>query len=419
MTRDRRRVVITGMGAVTPLGNTRDAFWRALLAGQSGVAKVTAFDAAAAGLRAQIAAEVKDFDADALIGRRDARRMDRYAQFAFVAAREAIEDAKFPDDKELREQTGVVVASGIGGIITIQDNVTKARATGTAGRITPFFIPMLMSNAAPAQISMCYGFRGPTYAVSSACASSNDAFAVSYDLIVEGKARAMITGGAEATITDVAMGGFDSMKALSTRNDEPTKASRPFDKERDGFVLAEGSAIFVLEELELATARGARIYAELLGYGQSADAYDLVAVDPAGSGVELALRRAFERSGVAPASVDYVNAHATSTPIGDPAESQALGRMLGVDGHAFAVSSTKSMHGHALGAAGALEGVATVLTIKNGIIPPTINYEYPDPECTLDYVPNIARRAEVNVALSSSFGFGGHNSVAVFGKYKN
>ncbi len=419
MTSDRRRVVITGMGAVTPLGNTRDAFWRALIAGESGVANVTAFDAAAAGLKAQIAAEVKDFDADALIGRRDARRMDRYAQFAFVAAREAIEDAKFPDDKELREQTGVVVASGIGGIITIQDNVTKARATGTAGRITPFFIPMLMSNAAPAQISMCYGFRGPTYAVSSACASSNDAFAVAYDLIVDGKARAMITGGAEATITDVAMGGFDSMKALSTRNDEPTKASRPFDAERDGFVLAEGSAIFVLEELELAKSRGARIYAELLGYGQSADAYDLVAVDPAGSGVELALRRAFERSGVAPASVDYVNAHATSTPIGDPAESQALGRMLGVDGHAFAVSSTKSMHGHALGAAGALEGVATVLTIQNGIIPPTINYEYPDPQCTLDYVPNIARRAAVNVALSSSFGFGGHNSVAVFGKYNN
>ncbi len=418
MRAQRRRVVITGMGAVTPLGNTRDAFWRALIAGESGVAKVTAFDAAAAGLRAQIAAEVKDFDADALIGRRDARRMDRYAQFAFVAAREAIEDAKFPDDKELREQTGVIVASGIGGIITIQDTVTKARASGTAGRITPFFIPMLMSNAAPAQISMRYGFRGPMYAVSSACASSNDAFAVAYDLIVDGKARAMITGGAEATITDVAMGGFDSMKALSTRNDEPTKASRPFDKERDGFVLAEGSAIFVLEELELAKSRGAHIYAELLGYGQSADAYDLVAVDPAGSGVELALRRAFERSGVTAASVDYINAHATSTPIGDPAESQALGRVVGADGHAFAVSSTKSMHGHALGAAGALEGVATILTIQNGIIAPTINYENPDPECTLDYVPNIARRAEVDVALSSSFGFGGHNSVAVFGKYK-
>ncbi len=413
-----KRVVITGMGAVTPLGNSREAFWRALVAGESGVARVTAFDAAAAGLRAQIAAEVKDFDADALIGRRDARRMDRYAQFAYVAAREAIDDAAFPDDKELRERTGVVVASGIGGIITIQDNVTKARATGTAGRITPFFIPMLMSNAAPAQISMRYGFRGPMYAVSSACASSNDAFAVAYDLIVHGKAHAMITGGSEATITDVAMGGFDSMKALSTRNDEPARASRPFDRERDGFVLAEGSAIFVLEELELAKSRGARIYAELLGYGQSADAYDLVAVDPSGSGVELALRRAFACSHVEPSQVDYINAHATSTPIGDPAESQALGRIVGANGHAFAVSSTKSMHGHALGAAGAIEGVATVLAIQNGIIPPTINYENPDPECTLDCVPNIARKASVDIALSSSFGFGGHNSVVVFGKLK-
>jgi 3-oxoacyl-[acyl-carrier-protein] synthase II len=406
------------MGAVTPLGNTREEFWAALVAGKSGVATVTAFDAKAAGLKAQIAAEVKDFNPDDLIGRRDARRMDRFAQFAFVAAREAIEDAKFPEDRELRDQTGVVVASGIGGIITIQDTVTKARAAGTAGRITPFFIPMLMGNAAPAQISMRYTFRGPMFAVSSACASSNDAFGVAYDMIVSGKARAMITGGSEATVTDVAMGGFDSMKALSTRNDEPTRASRPFDKERDGFVLAEGSAIFVLEELELAKARGARIYAELLGYGESADAYDLVAVDPNGGGVELALRRAFACAGIEAKDVDYVNAHATSTPIGDPAESQALGRVVGADGHAFAVSSTKSMHGHALGAAGALEGVATVLAIQRSIIPPTINYEHPDPECTLDYVPNVARRAEVNVALSSSFGFGGHNSVVVFGKHK-
>ena len=416
---EKKRVVITGMGAVTPLGNSRDAFWRALIAGESGVAKVTAFDAAAAGLKAQIAAEVKNFDPDALIGRRDARRMDRYAQFAWVAAQEAIADAAFPEDKALRDDTGVVVASGIGGIITIQDNVTKARATGTAGRITPFFIPMLMSNAAPAQISMRYGFRGPMYAVSSACASSNDAFGVAYDLIIHGHARAMITGGCEATITDVAMGGFDSMKALSTRNDEPQRASRPFDKERDGFVLAEGGAIFVLEELSVAQRRGARIYAELLGYGQSADAYDLVAVDPDGGGVELALRRSFVSAGIAPDQVDYVNAHATSTPIGDPAESQALGRVIGANDHAFAVSSTKSMHGHALGAAGALEGVATVLAIHNGIIPPTINYEYPDPACTLDYVPNVARKAQVDVALSSSFGFGGHNSVAVFRKFKD
>jgi 3-oxoacyl-[acyl-carrier-protein] synthase II len=412
-----KRVVITGMGAVTPLGNTREEFWRRLIAGESGVARVTAFDAEAAGLKAQIAAEVKDFNPDTMLGRRDARRMDRFAQFAAVAAREAIEDAQFPEDRELRDETGVVVASGIGGIITIQDTVTKARATGSAGRITPFFIPMLMSNAAPAQVSMKYGFRGPMFAVSSACASSNDAFGVAYDLIMHGKARAMITGGSEATITDVAMGGFDSMKALSTRNDEPERASRPFDRERDGFVLAEGGAIFVLEELELAKSRGARIYAELLGYGESADAYDLVAVDPAGGGVELALRRAFACARIDPSTVDYVNAHATSTPIGDPAESQALGRVIGANGHRFAVSSTKSMHGHALGAAGAIEGVATVLAIERGIIPPTINYENPDPECTLDYVPNVARRADVNVALSSSFGFGGHNSVVVFGKY--
>ncbi len=414
---EKKRVVITGMGAVTPIGNTRDEFWASLISGRSGVARVTAFDAAAAGLRAQIAAEVKNFDPDTFLGRRDARRMDRFAQFAAVAAREAIEDANFPEDTDLRDDTAVVVASGIGGIITIQDTVTKARAAGTASRITPFFIPMLMSNAAPAQISMRYRFRGPMFAVSSACASSNDAFGIAYDMIVHGKAKAVITGGSEATITDVAMGGFDSMKALSTRNGEPERASRPFDRLRDGFVLAEGGAIVVLEELELARKRGARIYAELLGYGQSADAYDLVAVDPEGGGVELALRRMFASAGIAPSDVDYVNAHATSTPIGDPAESQALGRVVGAGGHAFAVSSTKSMHGHALGAASALEGVATVLTIYNGIIPPTINYENPDPACTLDYVPNVARRADVNIALSSSFGFGGHNSVVAFGKY--
>ena len=413
----KKRVVITGMGAVTPIGNTRDAFWQAVIAGKSGVARVTAFDAVAAGLRAQIAAEVKDFDGDALLGRRDARRMDRFAQFASVAAREAIEDANFPEDQALRDETAVVVASGIGGIITIQDTVTKARAAQYPLRISPFFIPMLMSNAAPAQISMRYGFRGPMFAVSSACASSNDAFAIAYDLIVDGKARAVVTGGSEAAITDVAMGGFDSMKALSTRNDDPTKASRPFDRERDGFVLAEGGAIFVVEELELAKSRGARIYAELLGYGQSADAHDLVAVDPEGRGVELALRRAFACAGITPEQVDYVNAHATSTPIGDPAESQAFARVIGANDHRFAVSSTKSMHGHALGAAGAIEGVATVLAIVNSIIPPTINYDHPDPECTLDYVPNVAREANVEIALSSSFGFGGHNSVVVFGKY--
>ena len=415
----KRRVAITGLGAVTPLGNTRDEFWRRLIAGESGVARVTAFDPEKAGIKTHIAAEVKDFDPDAVFGRRDARRMDRYAQFAFAAAKEALEDANFPEDPSVRDVTGVLVASGIGGIITIQDTVTKCREVGSASRISPFFVPMLMSNAAPAQISMKNRLRGPVFAASSACASSNDALGIAYDLIARGDALAMVGGGSEATITDVAMGGFDSMKALSTRNDEPTKASRPFDAERDGFVLAEGGAILVLEELEFARSRGARIYAELLGYGQSADAHDLVAVDPTGSGVELALARAFKSAGIAPSDVDYVNAHGTSTPIGDPAESKALDRVIGANGHRFAVSSTKSMHGHALGAAGALEGVATVLALHHGILPPTINYEFPDPECTLDYVPNVARKAAVNVALSNSFGFGGHNSVVVFGRYRD
>jgi 3-oxoacyl-[acyl-carrier-protein] synthase II len=415
---DKKRVVITGLGAITPLGNTREEFWSRLIAGESGVAKVSAFDIVAAGLRCQIAAEVKGFDPDARIGRRDARRMDRFAQFSFAAALEALEDANFPAGAETRDETGVVVATGIGGIITLQDTVTKAREAKTASRISPFFIPMLMGNAGPAQISMKHHFRGPMYAVSSACASSNDAMAIAYDLIKNGHATAMITGGSEATITDIAMGGFDSMKAMSTRNDAPTKASRPFDRERDGFVMGEGGAILIFEEFEYARRRGARIYAEVLGHGQSADAHHLVEVDPTGSGVELALRRAFKVAGIAPSDVDYVSAHGTSTPIGDSAESKALERVLGAGGHRFAVSSTKSMHGHALGAAGAIEGVATVLAVERDILPPTINYEFPDPECTLDYVPNVARRAEVNVALSNSFGFGGHNSVLVFGKYR-
>jgi 3-oxoacyl-[acyl-carrier-protein] synthase II len=408
--------VVTGLGAVTPLGNTRDEFWRALVAGKSGVAAIESFDPK--DLTTKIAAEVKGFDGDALIGRRDARRMDRYAQFAFVAAREALDDAAFPDDAEIRDATGVITGTGIGGMITIQETVTKARESRSASRISPFFVPMLMANAAPAQISMAYKLRGPLFAVSSACASSNDAIAVAYDYVARGGFRAMVTGGSEATISDIAMGGFCSMKALSTRNDEPTRASRPFDRERDGFVLAEGGGILVLEELEFARARGARIYAEMLGYGQSADAYNLVAVDPSGSGVELALRRALQSSGVAPSEVSYINAHGTSTPIGDPAESKAIESVFGDAAHTLAVSSTKSMHGHALGAAGAIEGVASVLAVHHDIIPPTINYEFPDPECTLDYVPNVARQATVSVAMSSSFGFGGHNCVLVFGKHR-
>jgi 3-oxoacyl-[acyl-carrier-protein] synthase II len=416
---NKRRVVVTGLGAVTPLGNTKDEFWRRLIAAESGVGPITVFDTT--DFRTRFAAEVKDFDPEALLGKRESRRMDRFAQFAMVAAGEALSDSGLDlSEPKLLERSGAIVATGIGGILTFWASSEKANRDGTWTKVTPFFIPMLMANAASGQISMKYGLRGPVFAVSSACASGNDAIVSAYHYIASGEAPMMITGGSEATISPLAVGGFCSMKALSTRNDEPARASRPFDKERDGFVLGEGSGILILEDYDHAKARGARIYCEILGYGQSADAYDLVAPDPQSRGVELALRRALEHSGVKPTDVDYINAHGTSTPLGDTAESQAIERVFGVDGAVrLAVSSTKSMHGHAMGAAGGIEGVATALAVQNDIMPPTINYDYPDPECTLDYVPNVARKAPVNIAFSNSFGFGGHNSVVVFGKFRD
>lgn len=412
----RRRVVVTGLGAVTPVGNTRDEFWKRLIAGESGVAPITAFDAAL--FDARIAAEVKDWKPEDLIGRKEARRMDRFTQFAFVAAREAIADAKLPDDPEFKKRVGGVIGTGIGGIITFWLNSDKANENGTWAKVTPFFIPMLMANAAPAHISLAYGYQGPFFAAASACASANDAICTAFNAIVHGDADTMITGGSEATVSPLAIGGFASMRALSTRNDDPTRASRPFDRERDGFVLGEGSGILVLEEYEQARARGAPIYCELLGYGQSADAYDLVAPDPDGNGILLAFARAFASAGITPQDVDYINAHGTSTPMGDPAESKAIEKTFGEHAFEIGVSSTKSMHGHALGAAGGIEGVATALAVARDIMPPTTNYEFPDPECRLDYVPNVARHAPIATALSNSFGFGGHNSVIVFGKVR-
>ncbi|GAC1615031.1 MAG: beta-ketoacyl-ACP synthase II [Candidatus Elarobacter sp.] len=414
---EKRRVVITGLGAVTPLGNSYPAFWEGLVAGRSGVAPTKAFDAAK--LTTRIAAEVKDFDSDALIGRRESRRMDRYAQFALVAAREAIADADFPEDPDTHTRTGAIVASGIGGIITVENTTFEVGPEQKWDRISPFFVPMLMSNAASGHVSMSFGLRGPVFAVASACASANDAFTVAYDKIVLGQAIAVVTGGSEATVIPTAMGGFCSMKAMSTRNDDPTRASRPFDKDRDGFVLGEGAGIMVFEEREFALARGARIYAEVLGYGQAADAYHIAQPDPESKGVILAMGRALEHSGVRPEQVGYVNAHGTSTPLGDVAESQAIERVFGEHATSgkLAVSSTKSMHGHLLGAAGAIEGIASVLALHHGILPPTINYDVPDPECTLDYVPNVARKAQVEVAMSNGFGFGGHNTTVVFGKH--
>jgi 3-oxoacyl-[acyl-carrier-protein] synthase II len=415
---EKRRVVITGLGAVTPLGNSREAFWDGLIAGRSGVGPTTAFDATK--LTTRIAAEVKDFDAGALIGKREARRMDRYAQMALVAAREAIEDAQFPEDPDVRARTGAIVATGIGGIITVENTTFEVGPGEKWDRISPFFVPMLMANAASAHISMQFGLRGPVFAVASACASGNDALATAYDKIVLGEAIAVVTGGSEATVIPTAMGGFCTMKAMSTRNDDPTHASRPFDKERDGFVLGAGAGILVLEDREFAIARGARIYAEILGYGQAADAYHIAQPDPESKGVILAMERALARSGVTPEQVGYVNAHGTSTPLGDVAESQAIERVFGEHATSgkLAVSSTKSMHGHLLGAAGAIEGIATALALSRGILPPTTNYEVPDPECTLDYVPNVARKAQVDVAMSNGFGFGGHNTTVVFARHE-
>jgi 3-oxoacyl-[acyl-carrier-protein] synthase II len=412
---EKRRVVVTGTGAVTPLGNTSQEFWRRLIAGESGVGPITAFDASL--FTTRIAAEVKDFDPDSLIGRKDARRMDRFSQFALVAAKQAIADAELPDDQAFKDRVGAVIGTGIGGIITFWRESEKAAEVGNWTRTSPFFIPMLMGNAAPAHISLAYGYRGPFFAVASACASANDAIVTAYNSIAHGDTLAMITGGSEACISPLAVGGFCSMKAMTTRNDEPTRASRPFDKERDGFVLGEGAGVLVFEEYEHAKRRGAKIYAEVLGYGQSADAYNIVAPDPDSGGVVLALQRALASAGIQPGDVQYINAHGTSTPLGDIAESQAIQRVFG-EHTAVAVSSTKSMHGHTLGAAGGIECVATALAVANDIMPPTVNLEYPDPECTLDYVPNVARRSSVNVALSNSFGFGGHNSVIVFGKVR-
>lgn len=410
----KRRVVVTGLGAVTPIGNTRDEFWRRVVAGESGIGPITAFDPSP--FTTRIAGEVKDFNPEDILGRKEARRMDRFTQFAMVAAKEALADANLPDDAAFKERVGAVMGTGIGGIITFWQQSVKAEQVGNWSKTSPFFIPMLMSNAAPATISMAYGYRGPLFSTGSACASANDAIVVAYNYIAYGDADAMVTGGSEAAISPLAVGGFSSMKAMSTRNDDPTRASRPFDKERDGFVLGEGCGVLVLEEYEHAKARGARIYAEVLGYGQSGDAYDIVAPDPEGNGVNLALRRSLASAHIKPEDVDHINAHGTSTPLGDTAESQAIEKTFGDHASKIGVTSTKSMHGHALGAAGGIEGVATVLAVHHDVMPPTINYEFPDPDCRLDYVPNVARKATVNVALSNSFGFGGHNSVIVFGK---
>ncbi|MCX7681072.1 MAG: beta-ketoacyl-ACP synthase II [Anaerolineae bacterium] len=411
----RERVVVTGLGAVTPLGNDVPTMWEALLAGRSGVAPITQFDASHIDVR--IAAEVKHFDPVALFGRREARRHDRFTLFAMEAARQAIADSGLRFDDELKRDSGVLIGTAIGGILSLLENYEVLKTAG-AHRVSPFLIPMMMPNAASGNVAITYGLRGPNISVASACATGAHAIGEAAEIIRRGDARVMVCGGSEAVIAPLALAGFGNMGAISTRNDEPEKASRPFDAQRDGFVMGEGAGVMVLESLSHALKRGARIYAELVGFGATADAFHITAPDEHGLGAAQAMEMALEDAGLVPEDVDYINAHGTSTPLNDRVETKAIRLVFKSHADRLAVSSTKSMMGHLMGAAGAVEALVCVKTLETGWVHPTINYEYPDPECDLDYVPNQARQMHPRVALSNSFGFGGHNACLAFSRWE-
>ncbi len=411
---NERRVVITGMGVISPLGHAVDEFWQNLLAGKSGVGSITRFDAA--GFDTKIAAEVKNFNPEDYLDKKEARRMDAFTHYALAAAKLAVEDARLLTAQIDRDAIGVIVSSGIGGMDTFEREARKLVEKGP-GRISPFFIPMMIADIAPGHISMQYGFKGPNYAIISACASSSHAIGESFRYVQRGEAEVMICGGAEATITPMGVAGFNAMKALSTRNEAPQQASRPFDLDRDGFVMGEGGGILVLESLESAMRRDAKIYAEIVGAGYSADAYHITQPAPGGEGAVRAIRIALRSARVAPEDVQYVNAHGTSTAANDKNETQALATVFGEHAQTLNISSTKSMIGHLLGASGAMELVATALTCREDVIHPTINQMTADPDCFLNYTPNTAVRREVNVAISNSFGFGGHNVCLVVKKF--
>lgn len=406
-----RRVVVTGLGLISPIGNTIHDFWSALLAGKSGAARLSAFDPSP--FSCHIAAEVINFDPTPHISAKDLKRFDRFVQFGIVAAKMAVSNANLFLDKEDLCRVGALVGSGIGGLHTIErehaEYIKRGPEKGPS-RITPFLIPMLIVNMASGQISILLGLKGPSSAVATACATGNHAIGDAYRIIQRGEADIMIAGGAEGAITPMGFGGFCSLKALSLRNNEPEKASRPFDKERDGFVMGEGAGIVVLEELEHAKKRTANIYCEIVGYGMSADAYHMTAPDPDGDGAKRCMEQCLISGNIKLDEIDYINAHGTSTPLNDKIETLAIKRLFGAHAKKLAVSSTKSMTGHMLGAAGGVEMIACALAIKEGVIPPTINYEYPDPECDLDYVPNHPRKQKIKTAISNSLGFGGHNA---------
>lgn len=410
-----RRVVITGMGAITPLGDGKDVLWEGLIAGRSAIHRLSFFDAS--DHEVQIGGDIPDFDPGKRLPHRDARRLDRFAQFAIYAAMEAVEDSAVDFAEVDRERAGCIIGTGIGGITELESQHDVCRDRGP-GRVSPFVVPKMMANAAPGQVCIHYQLYGPCYAVSTACASATNALGEAYRVIARGEADVMISGGAEATMTPLGLAGFVNAKALSRRNDSPETASRPFDKTRDGFVMSEGAGIVVLEELGHAKARGAEVYAEILGYGQSCDGHHITAPHPEGRGALLAMRRAIDDAGVAAEQVDYVNAHGTSTQLNDAAECKAIHMLFGAHVRNLAVSSTKSVIGHLLGASGGPELIAVAMAVKNNVVHPTINYHTPDPACDVDCVPNQAREMPVNVAISNSFGFGGHNGTLVVGKVR-
>jgi 3-oxoacyl-[acyl-carrier-protein] synthase II len=411
----RRRVVVTGMGLVIPTGIGVETAWKNVCEGKSGIGLLTRFDTN--GFETKIAAEVKNFNPELYIDKKEIKRMDLFVQYAIAATKEALEDAQLAITPENSEKIGVIVGTGLGGLPTLE-KYHKILLERGPGRISPFFIPMLIANLASGHIAIQFGPKGPNTCVVTACATGAHCIGDAFRAIVYGDAEAMIAGGTEANITPLTIGGFNAMKALSTRNDEPEKACRPFEKNRDGFVVAEGAGIVLLEELKFALNRNAKIYGELVGYGYTGDAYHITAPSPDGDGAVRCMRMALKDAGLGPEDVDYINAHGTSTPLNDLTETIAIKTVFGDHAKKVPISATKSMTGHLLGAAGSTEAIFTLLAIRDGIMPPTINYEEPDPQCDLDYVPNVARRQPLNIAMSNAFGFGGTNATLIFKKFE-
>ncbi|TWT89488.1 beta-ketoacyl-ACP synthase II [Stieleria varia] len=412
----QRRIVITGVGTVTPLGNDVSTLWDRLLAGESGIHDITTLDTTK--YKVHFAGDIPDFDISEFVDSREEKRLDRFTQFAVHAGGQAIRDCGIDFDSVDRTRCGVILGSGIGGLIEIENQIERMLFKGP-DRVSPFTVPKMMVNAAGGNISITYGLQGPNYAVATACASATNAMGDALRSIRLGETDLVITGGSEAAITRMGLAAFQNMKALSTRNEDPAKASRPFDAGRDGFVLGEGAGVLVFEELEHAKKRGAKIYAEVLGYGTTSDAGHITAPDPEGLGAARAMQAALTDAGIAPEQVDYINAHGTSTPLGDKAETTAIKRVFGDHAYKTSVSSTKSALGHSLGASGGIEAVILCKTIETSTISPTINYETPDPDCDLDYTPNTPKQKNVEIAMSNSFGFGGHNACVIFGKMKD